>query len=98
VPAQPAESGGWSPERDNAHRRRQCVHPAERLGRMEGFEMEMHRLVAFSDGVIAVIITIMVLDLKPPHDADLGSLKQVTPVLLSYVLSFVYVAIHSSLL
>ena len=56
--------------------------------------MEKDRLAAFSDGVIAVIITIMVLDLRPPHEADLGSLKQVAPVFLSYVLSFVYVAIY----
>ena len=56
--------------------------------------MEKDRLVAFSDGVIAVIITIMVLDLKAPHDANLSSLKQVAPVFLSYVLSFVYVAIY----
>ncbi|MGA9865682.1 MAG: TMEM175 family protein [Acetobacteraceae bacterium] len=56
--------------------------------------MDKDRLTAFSDGVIAVIITIMVLELKPPHDASLGALKEVTPVFLSYVLSFVYVAIY----
>jgi uncharacterized membrane protein len=51
------------------------------------------RLEAFSDGVIAVIITIMVLELKLPRDTDLGSLRSVIPQLLSYLLSFVVVAI-----
>jgi len=52
------------------------------------------RLEAFSDGVIAVIITIMVLEMKVPHDADLTALMPLVPVFLSYVLSFVYVAIY----
>ena len=56
--------------------------------------MEKDRLLAFSDGVIAVIITIMVLELKVPHDDSLSSLAQATPIFLSYVLSFVYVAIY----
>ena len=56
--------------------------------------MEKDRLLAFSDGVIAVIITIMVLELKAPHDASLSALKDLAPVFLSYVLSFVYVAIY----
>lgn len=56
--------------------------------------MEKDRLVAFSDGVIAVVITIMVLELKAPHDASLGALKETAPVFLSYVLSFIYVAIY----
>ena len=56
--------------------------------------MEKDRLLAFSDGVIAVIITIMVLELKAPHDASLSSLAEATPVFLSYVLSFLYVAIY----
>ncbi len=56
--------------------------------------MEKERLVAFSDGVIAIIITIMVLELKVPHDASLSALAAVTPLFLSYVLSFVYVAIY----
>ncbi len=56
--------------------------------------MEKDRLLAFSDGVIAVIITIMVLELKAPHDDSLSSLAQATPIFLSYVLSFVYVAIY----
>ena len=50
------------------------------------------RLEAFSDGVIAIIITIMVLELKVPHGTDLAALRPLLPVLASYVLSFVYVA------
>jgi uncharacterized membrane protein len=52
------------------------------------------RLEAFSDGVIAVIITIMVLEMKVPHGVDLASLEPVIPVFVSYALSFVYVAIY----
>ncbi len=52
------------------------------------------RLEAFSDGVIAVIITIMVLELHAPHDASLPALAGELPVFLSYVVSFVYVAIY----
>ena len=57
--------------------------------------MEKNRLEAFSDGVIAIIITIMVLDLKPgPDEAELADLKSLLPVFLSYVMSFVYVGIY----
>ena len=56
--------------------------------------MEKDRLAAFSDGVIAVIITIMVLDLKIPHDPSLDALKAVFPTFVSYILSFIYVAIY----
>jgi uncharacterized membrane protein len=56
--------------------------------------VEKDRLVAFSDGVIAVIITIMVLEMKAPHDASLSALKETTPAFLGYVLSFIYVAIY----
>ncbi|MFL5312677.1 MAG: TMEM175 family protein [Myxococcales bacterium] len=52
------------------------------------------RLEAFSDGVLAVIITIMVLELKVPHGSDTNALAPLIPVLLSYVLSFVFVAIY----
>jgi uncharacterized membrane protein len=52
------------------------------------------RLEAFSDGVIAIIITIMVLELKVPHGDDLASLSGLFPVLLSYVLSYVYLGIY----
>jgi uncharacterized membrane protein len=52
------------------------------------------RLEAFSDGVLAIIITIMVLELKAPHDASLHALGALLPVFLSYVLSFVYVGIY----
>jgi uncharacterized membrane protein len=56
--------------------------------------MGKDRLTAFSDGVVAVIITIMVLELKVPHGADWAALLPVVPVFISYVLSFVYVAIY----
>ena len=56
--------------------------------------MEKNRLEAFSDGVLAIIITIMVLELKVPHGADFDALAPVLPVFLSYVLSFVYVGIY----
>ena len=52
------------------------------------------RLEAFSDGVIAVIITIMVLEMKAPHGADLAALRGVLPTFLSYVLSFIYIGIY----
>ena len=52
------------------------------------------RLEAFSDGVIAIIITIMVLELKVPHGTSFEELRPVFPVLLSYVLSFIYVGIY----
>ncbi|MEG4854704.1 TMEM175 family protein [Microcoleus sp. B5-D4] len=52
------------------------------------------RLEAFSDGVIAIIITIMVLELKTPHESDLAALRQLIPTFLSYVLSFVHIGIY----
>jgi uncharacterized membrane protein len=52
------------------------------------------RLEAFSDGVIAIIITIMVLELKVPHGDSLEALAPLLPVMLSYVLSFIYVGIY----
>jgi len=58
--------------------------------------MNKSRLEAFSDGVIAIIITIMVLELKVPHGAGLDALRPLLPVFLSYVLSFVYVGIYWS--
>jgi uncharacterized membrane protein len=56
--------------------------------------MRTGRLEAFSDGVIAIIITIMVLEMKAPHGDSLNDLLPVLPVFLSYVLSFVYVGIY----
>ncbi len=56
--------------------------------------MGKSRLEAFSDGVLAIIITIMVLELKVPHGDDLAALRPLLPVFLSYVLSFVYVGIY----
>jgi uncharacterized membrane protein len=56
--------------------------------------MHKGRLEAFSDGVIAIIITIMVLEVKVPHGADFAELRPLLPVLSSYVLSFVFIGIY----
>ena len=56
--------------------------------------MEKDRLLAFSDGVIAIIITIMVLELKAPHGTDWSDLAKLAPTFFSYVLSFTFVAIY----
>lgn len=56
--------------------------------------MSRNRLEAFSDGVFAIIITIMVLELKVPHDTSFEALAKLLPVFLSYVLSFVFVGIY----
>jgi uncharacterized membrane protein len=56
--------------------------------------MSKGRLEAFSDGVIAIIITIMVLELKVPHGVELEALRPLTPVFSSYVLSFVFIGIY----
>src|SRR5208283_4436633 len=56
--------------------------------------MEKNRLEAFSDGVLAIIITVMVLELKVPEGSDLAALKRVLPVFLTYLLSFIYVGIY----
>ena len=56
--------------------------------------MHKTRLEAFSDGVIAIIITIMVLELKVPHGNNFAALRPLLPVFLSYVLSFIYVGIY----
>jgi len=56
--------------------------------------MKTTRLEAFSDGVLAIIITIMVLELKPPHDPTLGALANLWPTFFAYALSFVMVAIY----
>ncbi|HEY9230394.1 MAG TPA: TMEM175 family protein [Gemmatimonadaceae bacterium] len=56
--------------------------------------MEKNRLEAFSDGVIAILITIMVLELKVPHSPNWSALAELRPVFLAYVLSFVYLGIY----
>ena len=58
--------------------------------------MTKGRLEAFSDGVIAIIITIMVLEIRVPHSADLAALRPLVPIFLTYILSFVYVGIYWS--
>jgi TMEM175 potassium channel family protein len=66
------------------------LDPDNQLGRAHGKD----RLTAFSDGVIAIIITIMVLELRVPRGADLTALTGVAPSFLTYVLSFIYLAIY----
>ena len=56
--------------------------------------MNKSRLEAFSDGVIAILITIMVLELKVPHNPNFEALREVSPIFLSYVLSFIYIGIY----
>ena len=56
--------------------------------------METKRLEAFSDGVMAILITIMVLELKVPHGSDLATLKPLLPIFLTYLLSFIYLGIY----
>jgi len=56
--------------------------------------MSKNRLEAFSDGVLAIVITIMVLELKVVHDSSFGALKSIVPTFLSYVLSFIYLGIY----
>jgi uncharacterized membrane protein len=56
--------------------------------------MGKNRLEAFSDGVLAIIITIMVLEMKVPHGGSLGTLTPLVPVFMSYVLSFIYIGIY----
>src|SRR5882757_2237451 len=56
--------------------------------------MTKGRLEAFSDGVLAILITIMVLELKVPHGEDISSLLPLSSVFLSYIISFVYIGIY----
>jgi uncharacterized membrane protein len=56
--------------------------------------MHKGRLEAFSDGVIAILITIMVLELKPPQSSDISALREVLPSFFSYLLSFVFLGIY----
>jgi uncharacterized membrane protein len=56
--------------------------------------MNKVRLETFSDGVLAIVITIMVLEIRAPHGESLGDLKGLVPILLSYVLSFIYIGIY----
>jgi uncharacterized membrane protein len=58
--------------------------------------MSKNRMEAFSDGVLAIIITIMVLNFSVPHDADFESLRRLLPTFLSYLLSFVFLGIYWS--
>jgi uncharacterized membrane protein len=68
--------------------------PNESVKSGGNFPMSKGRLEAFSDGVFAVIITIMVLEMKVPRGTDLQALKSVAPLFLCYVLSYIYVGIY----
>jgi uncharacterized membrane protein len=76
-----------------SHARAATVRETRRA-REDSTIMRTNRLEAFSDGVLAIIITIMVLELKVPHGDDLEALRPLVPVFLSYVLSFVYIGIY----
>src|SRR5215831_8130453 len=89
-PTSPRRAPSIDPGRLRLCRSTVSLRPVE-SGR---YHMGTGRMEAFSDGVIAIIITIMVLELKVPQGADLASLRELAPVLASYVLSFVYVAIY----
>jgi len=82
--------GFWSPEACRVRR----PLTTDMLMPTNGAEMSKGRLEAFSDGVLAVIITIMVLEMKPPHGTSLVDLQPVVPTFLSYILSFVYIGIY----
>ena len=56
--------------------------------------MTTTRMEAFSDGVVAIIITIMVLELRPPHETSLGALRPLLPVIASYLMSFAFLGIY----
>ncbi len=56
--------------------------------------MKTNRLEALSDGVFAIIITIMVLELKVPHDPDINAPRPLRPIFLTYLLSFIYLGIY----
>src|SRR5262245_49262093 len=73
-----------------------CIFRNElKAGRMPAVRrMTKGRLEAFSDGVIAILITIMVLELRIPHGADLQALKSMLPVFLTYVLSYIFLGIY----
>jgi len=63
-------------------------------GPLYSWRVNRNRLEAFSDGVLAIIITIMVLEMKVPRGTDLAALKPILPVFLSYVLSIIYLGIY----
>jgi len=64
------------------------------MSEISRIKISKNRLEAFSDGVLAIVITIMVLELKVPHDVDIAAIRGLLPIFLSYVLSFIYVGIY----
>jgi len=79
---------------DRPGRIRNLLSDSRRSQLLTGVFVGKNRLEAFSDGVLAIIITIMVLEMKVPQGATLDSLKPVIPVFMSYVLSFLYIGIY----
>ena len=57
-------------------------------------DKQTSRLEAFSDGVLAIIVTIMVLEIRPPHEPTVEGLRPLVPILLSYLLSFTFIGIY----
>src|SRR5262245_4152730 len=88
--APPERSGAMGPR----ERRRGGSAGAKPPGSSEDARMKTARLEAFSDAVIAIIMTIMVLGLRVPHETGVAALQPLFPVFLSYVLSFVYLGIY----
>lgn len=75
-------------------RKRYSVNYCDQTGIKQILSMKKNRIEAFSDGVLAIIITIMVLEIKVPHGASLEDLSPLLPVFLSYVMSFVFILIY----
>src|SRR5262249_2415584 len=98
----PGSSGDHLPQDDPQRRARSCrvrLDPIVVVTDIEqrparSIEMGTGRVEAFSDSVMAVIITIMAFELRPPHGVDLGAIRDQSPGLLVYVLSFVFVGIY----
>jgi len=81
-------------ERARGHLSQRSAGRPRPLRRYEVETMSASRIEAFSDGVLAIVITIMVLSLHRPHGATFGALRATTPSLLAYALSFLYVGIY----
>ena len=71
-----------------------CTEPQNQQQLKENMTINKNRLEAFSDGVLAIIITIMVLEIKPPHSSEWSELQSLIPILISYLLSFLFIGIY----
>jgi uncharacterized membrane protein len=101
TPRRAAGCGGANDKREKSEERPErassAVHARKIMTRTKGdtfVAMNTSRLEAFSDGVIAILITIMVLDLRPPHGTDWTAFQTMFPSLLTYLVSFIYVGIY----